>query len=153
MVGVSIDMRRAHDLGSLNDDRHRKGVCRVRDERGEQTFGQFVRTAREARGWSRATLSVRLGEVGEKRQTYGDMQVTRIERDDRRYLDPALVARLIEVLDLDAGEAWAAAYPDIIGAWEAARTDRAVIPPSGAAAVNPSRNSASYSPWPGQRAA
>lgn len=77
------------------------------------TFGQLIRQAREARGWSRATLAVKIGEVGDPPKTYGDTKLATLERDMVRYVSPALVRRLVEVLNLEPRAAWRAAYPEV----------------------------------------
>ena len=84
--------------------------------RPHPTFGQLVRDAREARGWSRATLGVEIGRIGEPLRAHGDTQIARLERDWRRWQDPDLVRRLIEVLELDPVEAWRATYPEVVEA-------------------------------------
>jgi transcriptional regulator with XRE-family HTH domain len=78
------------------------------------TLGQLIRREREARGWSRATLAVKLGEIGDPPTTYGDTKLGALEKDLVRYINPDLVRRLIEVLELDPDEAVEAAYPEVV---------------------------------------
>ncbi|SRR6266540_1058043 len=77
------------------------------------TLGQLIRREREARGWSRSTLAVKVGEIGDPPTTYGDTKLAALEKDLVRYINPALVRRLVEVLELDPEEAWRAAYPEV----------------------------------------
>lgn len=85
------------------------------------TFGQLIRQEREVRGWSRATLGVKIGEIGDPPTTYGDTKLAALEKDLVQSLKPALVRRLIEVLELDPETAWRAAYPEVAEAVLSAR--------------------------------
>ncbi len=79
------------------------------------TFGQLVRAAREVHAWSRSDLGVLLGNLGtgDSPRTFGDSKIQRLENDQLRYLNPGLVRRLIEVLELEPEAAWRAAYPEV----------------------------------------
>lgn len=124
----------------------------------EQTFGQLVRAAREAKRWSRSDLGVELGRINGK--TFGDSKVQRLENDWQVHKAPALVRRLVEVLGLDPAMAWGLAYPETAAALLAILDESREVAAGAVerlreavAAVNPKRNSVSYSLYAAQRAA
>lgn len=74
---------------------------------GAYELGRLVDRAMIDIGMSQARLAVLVGELPDGR-VLNETQVRRIREGSRR-LDHILVARLIEVLDLDPAEAWATA--------------------------------------------
>jgi hypothetical protein len=69
------------------------------------TFGEMVGAAMGRKGWGDYQLSAAIGLLSENR-VVNNTQVRRLRTGGRRHLDRELVARLIEVLELDPAEAW-----------------------------------------------
>jgi hypothetical protein len=74
---------------------------------GAHEFGQLVDRAIRDRGLSQARVGVLVGELPDGR-ILNEKAVERVREGGRR-LDRMLVQRLIEALELDPAEAWAAA--------------------------------------------
>jgi transcriptional regulator with XRE-family HTH domain len=73
-----------------------------------RTFGEMVDEGVRQKGWSDYQLSAAIGLLpGEK--AFNATQVRRLRRGERRNVTHDLVAKLIELLDLDPAEAWHAA--------------------------------------------
>lgn len=73
-----------------------------------KTFADMVDEAMRRKGWGYGRLSVKLGELPDG-SILNATQIRRLRRGQRQNLTPELVQRLIDVLDLDAAEAWEAA--------------------------------------------
>src|SRR6266508_3390415 len=87
---------------------HRTAGPDRRDEAmGAREFGRLVDQAMTKQGMSQDRLAVLVGELPGGKVLNGK-QVARIRVGERR-LDPFLVGRLIDLLDLNAAEAWHAA--------------------------------------------
>jgi hypothetical protein len=74
---------------------------------GATEFGLVVDRAIRAKGLSQSDVGIDVGRLPDGRKL-NEKAVERIRQGGRR-IDHMLVARLIEVLDLDPAEAWAAA--------------------------------------------
>jgi len=73
-----------------------------------KTFGELVAEALDRKGWSDYQLTSAIGLLpGDK--AFNPTQVRRLKRGERRNLSRPLVARLIELLELDPITAWHAA--------------------------------------------
>jgi len=73
-----------------------------------RTFGEMVDEGVRRKGWSDYQLSAAIGLLpGEK--AFNATQVRRLRRGERRNVTHDLVAKLIELLDLDPPQAWHAA--------------------------------------------
>jgi hypothetical protein len=81
-----------------------------------RTFGELVDEGVRRKGWSDYQLSAAIGLLpGDK--AFNATQVRRLRRGERRNLTRDLVAKLIDLLDLDPVEAWYAAglWPEGVG--------------------------------------
>ena len=78
-------------------------------------FGRKIQAGRRAKRLSAAKLGALLGQH-DPELALGDTEVRRIEAGMRRNLPPELIARLIEVLELDPVKTWQETYPEIVEA-------------------------------------
>lgn len=78
-------------------------------------FGRKIQAARRAKRLSAAKLGALLGQH-DADLALGDTEVRRIEAGMRRNLPPELIARLIEVLELEPAETWRETYPEVVEA-------------------------------------
>lgn len=73
-----------------------------------KTFGELVEEGLDRKGWSDYQLSAAIGLLpGDK--AFNPTQIGRLKRGERRTLSRPLVAKLIDLLDLDPIPAWHAA--------------------------------------------
>ena len=68
-------------------------------------FAEMIDEGMQRKGWGYNRLSVQIGVLPEG-GIFNPTQIRRLRFGERKYLNRELVARLIEVLDLDPAEAW-----------------------------------------------
>lgn len=116
---------------------------------GRREFGQMIETARMARGWTRSKLAAGIGILPDG----SALDATQVRRlvEGGRVLDPDLIYRLINLLELDPAEAWEASgvlppdmtAEDLRAIWERAAT-RAVT--AAGRVASPARGGSSAAP-------
>jgi hypothetical protein len=72
------------------------------------TFAEMFDEAMKRKGWGYNRLSVEIG-VLPSGGIFNPTQIRRLRLGERKHMSHELLARLIDVLDLDPAEAWAAA--------------------------------------------
>lgn len=114
-------------------------------------FAELVDRAARDLGLNDYQLSAAIGLL-EGNRVYSPKQVGRLRRGQVRHPDPELVARLVQVLNLDEGTAWHAAGiwpPDLdLDSYRRFRHRLAVV---GAPADQPKPNAGRYLEFPGRR--
>jgi hypothetical protein len=133
----------------------------------DATFAELVdRVAREA-GLNDYQLAAAIGLLPGRR-VFSSKQVARLRRGEQRHLEPELVHRLIEILDLDPPTAWekAGLWPPGLTAEQLRMVTRPAVPALAAAsatsrrrrsdrpvAAQGKRTTDQLSHWAGQRPA
>jgi hypothetical protein len=115
------------------------------------TIGDLVDRAAKARRWGDQRVAFEIG-VLPSEKVFNATQVKRLRRGERQNLSHELIQRLIDALDLDPAEAWAAAglLPPGVTADMLRRLDmeRAVV---GASSDQPDPKSGRLLEWPAPR--